>query len=54
MERLHTLKDPCIVDLGAFEDVGSEEADEGEDDKVVIDFQVAVYFEANVDAGDEE
>lgn len=44
MERLHALKDPRVVDLGAFEDVGCEEAEKGEDDEVVVDFRVAVDF----------
>ena len=38
METLHALEDPSVVDLTAFEDVGCEEAEEGEDDEVVVDF----------------
>ena len=44
MERLHALKDPGVVGLGAFENVGCEQAEEGEDNEVVVDFQVAVDF----------
>lgn len=38
VETLHALEDPSVLDLSAFEDVGCEEAEECEDDEVVVDF----------------
>ena len=51
---LDALEDPGVVSFSAFKNVGCEKENKGEDDEIVVDFQVAIDFYSDVEAGAEE